>query len=170
MFMRELEAERKARGMTQPQLASRIGLTDRSYRGYAAGDREMAPAFQSFVAKTLKAPHLAAEALAQFEDNPFAPIVLGEVDHHPAMEILVAVDEMREALEALQDLDPKRPDIRKVERAVQQVMDFSNVAAPYALIAFAEAWGVDLWAERQRHLGKLRARGYLGKDEEGKVA
>lgn len=166
MYVQQMESERKQKGLTQGQLASRIGLSDRAYRGYVAEERPMQIPFQSFVAKFLRAPHLALETLAQLEDNPFAPVVLDNPDNHPALEILVAVAELREALEALQQIDPLRPDPKVVERAVQQVMDFSNVAAPYALISFAEAWGVDLWAARQRHLGKLTVRGYLRKEGE----
>lgn len=125
--------------------------------------------FQSWVARQLKAPRLAMEALASLEDNPFAPVSF-EHDGHPALQILTSVQELREALEALERIDPKRPDPVVIDNAVQQIMDFSNVAAPYALIAFAQAWGVDLWAARRKHVGKLASRGYLKDSEKERCA
>lgn len=163
MYIQVLESERQARKMTQDELASKIGLSTRAYRGYVAEERPMQIPFQSWIARQMKAPRLAMEALASIEDNPFAPVAI-EYDDHPAMQLCVAAEELREALEAITGIDPKRPDSAVVERAVQQIMDFSNVAAPCALIAFAEAWGVDLWAARRKHVAKLEARGYLRKE------
>jgi len=165
MFVQELEFERKARGMTQAELAKKIGLSERAYRGYVCGERQMPPAFQVFIARMLKSPRLAALALSQFEDNPFAPAALS-VDDHPAQQIVVTLKELTEALEAIDKLDPVRPDTRAVEIAIDQLMDLIHLA-PVAIGSWARTYGVDPWAVRQRNLGKLRQRGYLKTETEG---
>lgn len=165
MYIQVLESERKARGMTQSQMARKIGLSERSYRGYICRERAMPPAFQVFVARMLKSPKLAALTLSQFEDNPFAPAAL-EVDDHPAQQICVALKELTEALEAIDKIDPCRPDTRTVEFAVDQLMDLVHLA-PVAISSWARTYGVDPWQIRQRNLGKLRQRGYLRTSTEG---
>lgn len=159
MFVEVLEAERKDRNMTQAQLAHKIGLSERSYRGYVCRERQMPVAFQVFVARMLKSPRLATLALAQFEDNPFAPVVL-DVDDHPAQQIVVTLKELTEALDAIDKIDPVRPDTRAVEIAVDQLMDLIHLA-PVAIGSWARTYGVDPWVVRERNLGKLRSRGYL---------
>ena len=159
MFVEELERERKACNLTQAQLAKKIGLSERSYRGYVCCERQMPAAFQVFVARMLKSSKLAAMALSQFEDNPFAPAAL-EVDDHPAQQICVALKELTEALEAIGHIDPAKPDMRLVERATDQLMDIIHLA-PVAIGSWAKTYGVDPWQIRQRNIGKLRQRGYL---------
>lgn len=159
MFVQVLEEERKARGMTQAELARKIGLSERAYRGYICGERQMPVAFQVFVARMLKSPRLALLALSQFEDNPFAPAAL-DVDDHPAQQICVALKELTEALEAIGRIDPAKPDTRSVEHATDQLMDLIHLA-PVAIGSWAKTYGVDPWQIRQRNLGKLRQRGYL---------
>jgi len=159
MFVQVLEEERKARGMTQAELARKIGLSERAYRGYVCGERQMPPAFQVFVARMLRSPRLASLALSQFEDNPFAPAHLS-VDDHPAQQIVVTLKELTEALEAIDKIDPVRPDTRAVEHAVDQLMDIIHLA-PVAIGSWARTYGVDPWVVRERNLGKLRSRGYL---------
>lgn len=159
MFVEELERERKARNLTQAQLAKKIGLSERSYRGYVCGERQMPPAFQVFVARMLRSPRLALLTLSQFIDNPFAPAAL-EVDDHPAQQICVALKELTEALEAIGRIDPAKPDTRAVERATDQLMDLIHLA-PVAIGSWARTYGVDPWVVRERNLGKLRSRGYL---------
>lgn len=124
--MEALEEERKARGLTQAQLAAKVGLTDRAYCGYVCGERPMPIPFQNFIAKSLRSPRLAAEVLAQLEDNPFAPVIL-DVDEHPAMEICEALEELREALEAVASIDPSKPDLPKIERAIDQLTDLQHL-------------------------------------------
>lgn len=165
MFVQVLESERKARGMTQAELAKKIGLSERAYRGYVCRERQMPVAFQVFVARMLKSPRLATLALSQFEDNPFAPAHLS-VDDHPAQQIVVTLKELTEALEAIDKIDPVRPDTRAVEHAVDQLMDIIHLA-PVAIGSWAKTYGVDPWRVRQRNLGKLRQRGYLRKEGVG---
>ena len=97
MYVQVLESERKSRGLTQEQVASRIGLTGRAYRGYVAQERSMQLPFQSSIAQQLRAPRLAMEALASLDDNPFAPVSI-EHDGHPAMQLVVATDELEVSL------------------------------------------------------------------------
>lgn len=159
MFVQVLEEERKARGMTQAELARKIGLSERAYRGYICGERQMPVAFQVFVARMLKSPRLALLALSQFEDNPFAPAAL-DVDDHPAQQICVALKELTEALEAIGRIDPCKPDTRLVEKATDQLMDLIHLA-PIAIGSWQQRGWVDAWRVRERNLGKLRQRGYL---------
>lgn len=168
MFVQVLESERKARGMTQAELAKKIGLSERAYRGYVCGERQMPPAFQVFVARMLRSPRLATLALSQFEDNPFAPAAL-EVDDHPAQQICVALRELAEALEAIEHIDPVKPDKRLVERAADQLMDLIHLI-PIAITSWQRKGWVDAFVVRQRNLGKLRQRGYLKVEEGVKIA
>lgn len=163
MFVEELEKERKSRGMTQAELAQKIGLSERSYRSYVCGERQLPPDLQVFIARILRSPKLAALVLAQFEDNPFAPAVL-DVDDHPAQQIVVTLKELAEALEAIDKIDPVRPDTQTVEFAMDQLMDLIHLA-PVAIGSWAKTYGVDPWRIRQRNLLKLKQRNYLAKKE-----
>lgn len=164
MFVAELERERKLQGISQSQLASRIGLSERAYRGYINGEREIHPYTQSLIAKLLKSPKLATEVLSQFEDNPFAPAVL-EVDDHPAQELCAALNELREALDAICQVNPCKPDKSKIEHAIDQMMDLVHLI-PLVAGSWSRAYGVDLWILKRKNLAKLQARGYLRKERD----
>ncbi len=164
--MEVLEEERKTVGLTQNELARKIGLSSRSYRGYIYKERQMAPALEVRVSRVMRSPRLAVLALAQFCDNPFAPAIL-DVDDHPAQQIVVALKELAEAMDAIDRIDPVRPDTKTVEYAADQLMDIIHLA-PVAIGSWSKTYGVDAWRIRERNLAKLRQRGYL--KTEGEVA
>lgn len=163
MFVQILESERKTLGITQSNLAKKFGLSERAYRGYVAGERELHPVTQNLISRLLKSPRLATMVLAQFEDNPFAPATL-EVDDHPAQTMIVAINELREALASVDKINPCRPDIRAVEHAIDQMMDLIHLI-PIMAGSWAKQYDLDLWRLRERNLRKLRNRGYLKSTE-----
>jgi transcriptional regulator with XRE-family HTH domain len=164
MFTDVLESERRARGMTQRQLAAKVGLAERTYRGVVCRESRLHPETQSIIARTLRSPRLAAAALAELP-NPFAPVLL-DVDNHPAQQFLRALAELREAMEAIERVEiVGKPTREQVEYALDQSLDLLHLI-PALCDSWCRAYGVDLWAVRARNLEKLRARGYVSEERE----
>ena len=163
MFVAELEAERKSRRMSQAEFACKLGFTDRAYRAYVCEERRMQLETMNGIAGTLKSPRLAWAALSE-NRNPFAPVLL-DVDDHPAQEFCAAVEELREAVGAVERLEMCRPDRVAVERAVDQMFDLIHLI-PAVAGSWSRSYGLDMRRLKERHLRKLEARGYVKRGEE----
>lgn len=164
MFVTELELERHKLGLTQDAMAKRLLLSPRTYRGYVSRERPLHPREQCRIAARLKSPRLAAAALAELS-NPFSPILL-DVDDHPAQQFVRALAELREAVQAVECVEiADKPSRERVERALDQVLDLLHLI-PVLCASWCRAYGVDLWAVKQRNLGKLERKGYVQKERE----
>ncbi len=163
-FMSTVEAIRRERRLTQARMAARVGLSERQYRAHVAGQYEMRPADQNRVAHELRSPLLATLVLAQFEDNPFAPVPL-EVDDHPAQALFAAISEIQEARDAVGVLNPCKPDREAIVHAIDQLFDILHLL-PVVCASWATAYRIDLWALRARNVAKLRERGYLAQERD----
>lgn len=164
MFTELLEMERRARGLTQRQLAAKVGLAERTYRGAVSHESRLHPETQSSIARSLRSARLASAALAELP-NPFSPALL-DVDSHPAQQFVRALAELREAIQAVEAVEvAEKPSRERVERALDQVLDLLHLI-PVLCESWCRAYGVDLWAVRARNEEKLRARGYVRKEDE----
>jgi transcriptional regulator with XRE-family HTH domain len=164
MFMRTLEQRRQSLGFTQERMAKRHGYSVRQYQYFLDGTQTLSVEAMSRIARAEKCEELALAAIASLESNPFAPVML-QVDTHPTHVYRVAMVELKEALAALDEIDPcKQLTRQKAEWIGGQLMDLKTVVA-YAIGALCRASNLDAWELAQEYVAKMEARGFKQREE-----
>jgi transcriptional regulator with XRE-family HTH domain len=164
MFTRILEQKRQRLGLTQERMARRHGYSVRQYQYFLDGTQTLSAEAMSRMARTEKSEQLALAAIASLESNPFAPVIL-QVDTHPTHVYRVAMVELKEALAALDEIDPcKQLTHQKAMWIGGQLMDLKTIVA-YAIEALCRASNLDAWELAQEYLAKMETRGFRQREE-----
>ncbi len=161
-----IREKRQAARLTQPALARRAGLSESLLRCIETGNKNASPDIASAIASALHAPEVCFARCQDCPSNWLSVVVLSD-DQHPDREILVALRETREVIEAVQglaDVRPGRADTRLVERACDQMLDLVPLTAA-AVTAWCREYGLDMRQVARKHRAKLEQRGHLRREE-----
>lgn len=167
-FCDALRAERVAAGVSQRELARRIGVAETTVRAYEASRREIPADIASACVRALNSPRLRAVRCHECQVNLLAPAWLDLVDDHPQVVRDKLAEELAEALAALEavTLINRRTaesltleDRRALQHAIGQLQDLP--AALMMMFAVLERqFGFSHQALAAGMHRKLRARGY----------
>lgn len=167
-----IRKKREEAGLTQAALARRLGVSESTLRLYELGIKNVPHDVANVAAVALRSPEIVYAKCMECPANWLFSCLSG-VDTHPVVEVQTAIEEAREAIEAVGALNLRNKsalsheDRRAVEHAIDQLLDLVPMVA-MAAASWCRTYGLDLKALHKRHVGKLASRGYLG--EEAKAA
>ena len=171
-FLSELLIQRKRVGMSQAELARRIGVTQSTISDYESG-RDVPPENAFRMARVLESDRLLAEYCYEYKSGFFNVPVLNAVDDHNIVGMDVLIEEAGELIsniEKLRKLVINKRDRRQLTKAEwqelleheEQIVDILP-AIQMHLIEMAEIFGLDLRELERRLALKMKMKGYFKK-------
>lgn len=171
-FSNELLIQRKKVGMSQTELARRIGVTQSTISDYESGrDVPVDNAFR--MARVLESDRLLAEFCYEYKTGFFNVPVLNKVDDHSVVGMGVLIEEAAElisSIEKLRKLVVNKRDRREFtkdewEQLLQHEMQIIDImpAIQMHLIEMSEMFDLDLQNLEHRLELKMSMKGYYKK-------
>lgn len=170
---RAIRVERERLGISQAELAQSLHYSVQMISAVERGLRRFDQASRNRLAQL--SPRLAAEVAAALEGNPFGPLYLDQVDHHPVVTTVKLGEEVAELGRALGDLGSRlvnrasrdalrREDEQVLVGAANEAYDVATGICTW-LVTLAEIYELDLRMVRRQHEQKLVARRYISREE-----
>lgn len=171
-FLNELILQRKNNGMSQTELAKRIGITQSTISDYESG-RDV-PSDNAFrITRVLESDRLLAEYCFEYKTGFFNAPVLNNVDDNSIVGMGILIEEASELIsniEKLRKLVVNKRSRRQLTKAEwQQVMEHEEQivdifpAIQMHLIEMSEVFGLDLRELEHRLELKMKMKGYYKK-------
>ena len=171
-FLNELLLQRKNNGMSQTELARRIGVTQSTISDYESG-RDV-PSDNAFrITRVLESDRLLAEYCFEYKTGFFNAPVLNNVDDNNIVGMGILIEEASELISnivKLRKLVVNKRSRRQLTKAEwQQVMEHEEQiidifpAIQMHLIEMSEVFGLDLRELEHRLELKMKMKGYYKK-------
>lgn len=160
-----IREKREEAGLTQKDLARRVGVSESTLRMYELGLKEVPVDVANTAAVALRSPEICFAKCSSCPTN-WLSVCLLDTDQHPAEEVLRVLQEAQEAIQAVQVIAAKplgKVQRDLVERACDQVLDLVPLAAA-AVASWCRAYGLNMRDVHEKHLRKLVSRGYVRKE------
>ena len=157
-----IRQKREGKGWTQKELSRLIGVHESTLRMYELELKDAPHDVCNVAAVALEAPEVCFAKCSECPCNWLNVCVL-DGDQHPAEEILRALEETQEAIEAVTALAAtatgKAPRAI-VERACDQMLDLATLVAA-AVASWCKAHGLRMDEASCKHQSKLVAKGHV---------
>ena len=140
-----IKEKREQAGLTQKDLARRIGVCESTLRMYELGLKTTPHDVANVAAVALRAPEICFAKCSECPTN-WLSICLLDADQHPSTEVLQVLREAQEAIESVEALAAKplgKAQRQLVERACDQVLDLVPLAAA-SVASWCRAYGLSM--------------------------
>ena len=157
-----IRQKREERGWTQKDLARRVGVNESTLRMYELELKSTPHDVANTAATVLSSPEVCFAKCSECPTN-WLSVCLLDADQHPAEEVLRVLEEVAEAVDAVQAMATKpsgKAQRQVVERACDQVLDLVPLAAA-AVASWCRTYGINMRDVHHTHFKKLVSRGYV---------
>ncbi|WP_281659099.1 helix-turn-helix domain-containing protein [Halobacillus sp. Cin3] len=164
---RMMKATRVQSGKTQQQLSMDIFQSREYITKQENGERKIPPSTLQHFTKTYNNPWLALEAAKEYTGWGVTKLDGPAVDLHRSSVREKAIEELQEAIEAMQKVTlTKQPsftqsfELQDIEKSAEEVIDVIGASTAY-VATLCEEYGLNwnqLW---ENHYRKLQSRGYV---------
>ncbi len=156
-----IRENRELHRLTQPALGRRAGCSESLIRLYETGHRIPSAEAAASIAQALHAPEIAYAKCQSCPANLLSVAVICG-DTHPNTQVLVALQESREAIAAVEAVAAHwgRAERRVVEHACDQLLDLVPMVGA-AVASWCRQYSLDMKQIGRRHRAKLVQRGHV---------